>query len=1022
MSNEAVKKKILIAVGDLNVPLDRHLSKHRVNAVCAAAKFLRNRLLREHNRVLENLEMMRQEQLFDGEENQNSVEVRGTSRDEFLLISELMVVEKLALPLLLAHGLNFSSNLLPQLLKLITAMLLPIPRFSSQETLQKDKLGKLRQRCGTDEFLSFLVQVVAPIAEKRKIGDAQREDFVLLEVVLKLLSLLLHDVSQNVIGSFSRNHGMEMLIVVLNQNFAKSLEKRRKEADSKKSEEEEVQIPDQLNKNDSLNGNSEAPATTIEKETNELESTEQHSLTSLETDSDNSENDLVVDVAAESEAQITAQFEQQINSLFEGEEQLWKWNKLIVSCIASVLHAAPADELARLNTLLQKSGGTTVNISVQHNKESLEACRKEREKWQRIARSRSGPMASNALLVRREERQTPGTSFISPVGTVSTLLGSRQKDSLEPLRVMDSRKRGRFVKGMFEESIPKCTLHIQAQLELGKQSQTFFLYGFEPLHSMVWKRLQESMQSLQEAVKEYSETKSGYMQSGEAMDISTPFTASMFESLGSILNYMSICGSFLRYTREMVRLLSEASSTTSRSSATLNSTPLILQKLWRSLSTIISLDHLTQAFSVLQLYLKCRDVGRRTDMSTVIQFTSEILLSIQLLLEGKIVDDAAVQTAAHALASSVLYNNDTISCLFEVLGLGTNFTMPIQQARTLLIFTFSILELVEQCSFQGTLLVSKGKKKKKANPQSELDKEPVVLNAENPEESARLSTPSEGKADDIDASELNTPRESSALRHEEENPEAGDKENEVGSSRAGSEAPSFSSAYTATSTVEIEKEVAVNVILQRLGTPKYIWLLVTVLRHWRTNDADINLALVYIMRAMMREGVTSSFFHLPFLLSIREVLLHGHTTHRPLYQLCDELAYEFFNPSFARALDAQVRPEERHLLTGAQSYLGFEVALRCSRCLFALGSVEYSILEEKGMSPHQLSSISIPLKTDDVAPERDLSVKECDSTESTGLQSSPRRKVFREEATMREALPDTTLLAEPEPISIDAVS
>ncbi|PWU91786.1 hypothetical protein C3747_333g19 [Trypanosoma cruzi] len=135
--------------------------------------------LREHTRVEENIEAIRQKRLYDNsdsdDENEEFSEFENTgftsdlqklARQDFIFISEMMVMENVVIPLLLAHGMNFSSTLLPQLLKLLTAMLLPVPFYSMERPRQMDFVCRLMERCGTDEFFYAFDSVGSPSSRK----------------------------------------------------------------------------------------------------------------------------------------------------------------------------------------------------------------------------------------------------------------------------------------------------------------------------------------------------------------------------------------------------------------------------------------------------------------------------------------------------------------------------------------------------------------------------------------------------------------------------------------------------------------------------------------------------------------------------------------------------------------------------------------------------------------------------------------------------------------------------------------
>lgn len=1104
MSNETVRRKLLVLSGELNIPLNCRLSRKKVNSACEAAKIIRYRLLREHTRVTQNIEGICREQWHDDDEVYEALSsgMKGTSRDEFLFIAELMILEKMVLPLLLAHGLNHSESLLPQFLKLITAMLLPIPRFSQKETVQKDALAKLKQRCSTDEIMSFLIQVVAPIAGKRKAGNIEREDVVLLEVVLNLLSLLLHGSNENIIGSFSRNHGIEMLLVVINQNFAKKVNEKLSSEKSILSTASKGTAPSQKEAGASCT-NISVPDTKEENNgieptsggNDRLEAAESFMDEPVDVDlaGSESDNDLVpINLPEDVEEKLAAEMQEKaLDLILENDNRLWKWNKLIISCISCVVAASPGEELAQWCLLLQQSNGSTDKISVQRNSQTLQACIKERTRWRNIARSRSGPMASNSIFVRRDAKNN---ASMYAVGTVSTLLGggTHRKDSLEAIRMMDSRKRGRFIKGMFQDTKPKCSLPIETQLELSKQVLSFFLYGFEPLTVMVWDKLRQCEKELGEALREYTESRAGYKHSEEEVYTSSPLNLKLYNSLHTLLDSMSIGGTFLRFMREFVCYHSKALGAAESGNNSNNSGPAwsfpspLVHQLWQRLSVIISLDRFAHVFAVLQLFLASKDVRRRTDIRIPISFATELLLVLQLLMEGKLRQDPVVQSATHALASTVLYHHEVVKTLFDLIGCMSNYIMPLPQARALTLFAYAVFQLVEACSFGGKFFVpnlrerakksdrsvmqtremSEGimkeeEEEKGASQSSEAKKEDRELlemleasgvkgsrgneterkeangkraeNSSSLSSSTRISSPlasekgpqdkeskemeisqrvcspnTEGNENGAMGSEddnLSLEEESKSftenvteLEHVKEETQQEEKPEDEGENRdddTASEAPSsfshFSNSSNLTSSsslMESDKELTLSQLLQRLGSPKNIYPLLVTLRHWRTNDADVNLALVYLMEAMMKEGEGECvFFSLPFLLPIREVLSNGQATHGPLYKICDELIFRFFNPTSAHIQDErfEITPHYQQegggtlakkpssSLTGAQSFLGFEVALRCARSLFFLSPLDYSLLEEKAMSYLQ-DNTSLPLPGEEQEDEGETSI------------------------------------------------
>lgn len=878
--SELIKKQILVAIGELNVPLGHSLSRSKASAASSAAKLLRNRLLREYNRAVQNIDAKHQEQENNvGEEGRLSQnDAKDCSRNEFLFLTELQVLEKLALPLLLAHGLKFRETLLPQVLKLIIALLLPIPLNSYEEVKQRDALFKLRMNCGTDDFISFLVQVVAPIAEKRVSKNMEKEDVVLLEAVLKIFSLILSTSSENITGCFCRNHGVEMLMVIINQNFAKTQESNSEmgKINNYEKEGDERSI--------SPSGSEDLDELVIEGNNNKL----------------------------------LNEYEMKVNKLFESEAQLWKWNKLILACICFVLSTAPGEDVAQLSLMLQQSNSSICNAGSLRNNEMLEASLKERARWRNIAKSKHGAMASNALFVRKgykNEADKNNENRTIAVGATSALLGLHRKDILEGIEALDGRKRGRFVKGMFQENTPRCTLHIQTQLELAQQYKSFFVFGFEPLHCMIWEKMQSIVASIQESVNEYCEVRDSERNSDGGEIAAVHIDNETHNLLSTVMHYISICTTFLQFMRELLRLMHVDS---------LPTTGEYFQSLWQRLSNIISLNHLTLAISVLQLHLKCRKIGLQSNIFSVVKFISEILLAIYALAERDITSNPSVRTAALTLGCTILGREDIVQSFFSVLTsnviASSRFRVPVDHARELTLLAFSIFQLAEQCSFSGTLFVAKTAPKKVAE--------------------SNLSE--------------------SLLQFGEVDSEK----------RSSSEAPSHFSEQS-TATTMSDKEVSLSSLFQRMSSPKNIGFIVVTLRHWRTNDADVNLALVYLMNSMVQNIHSGVFFSIHFLFPMRDILLHGKDSHPPLYRLCDNLIYDFFNPRHAHQLDwLRGAPEKNEFNEGQKSSLSFEVSLRCSRSLFALSSVDYAILEEKGMA-HKIGSTLVPLELNTQSEEEE---------------------------------------------------
>jgi hypothetical protein len=1011
MSVEVVKRQILIAVDSLNIPLNRIPSPKAISDACSAAKLLRNRLLREHTRVMERIEALRERQMFDEMSDEDSdyerdnadalVAENGVSRTEFVFVCEMMIAEKLVIPLLVAHGMNYNDSLLPQLLKLLAVMLLPIPRYSADEVLQKDLLQRIKSRCGTDEFFALLVQCVAPIAEKRTAGELQREDVVILEIILTMITYLLDGNSsdaERIIGAFCRNHGIELLLVVINQNYSRMQEAATVGASHPQKEADKNTVNTGVHP--SATGADGVTTQETESMTDDVKLDGDDDEVNLEDDDSSSLSQLpnTLTVALEQE------FKQQVHDLLESEEQLWKWNCLGIASIASVIRCVPSEELAQL-TLLSHSSVSTPDelLNTLRNGQQLRECKKNSEKWRSVARSRNGSVTSNGILVRSSGGSASGGRA---VGSVSALLGSRRKDPLEVMKDMDQRKRGRFIKGMFQGVTPQCNLPLPTKIQLAQQISSFLSFGFEPLSTMTFSKLQETAANVERATKEHREVVAGYKSSGETLEISSPIDTVLYQKLSHILHYMSICRCTLRYTRIIIEQLK------SEQIPFLSMFPLQ----WQSVSAVISLDYLELGFSVLRSFLDCKDIRRREDVTNVVGYLSEILLILNLLLQGDIAADPAVEVAAHALASSVLYKEENIRTVFGLLSEYSSRVIAIRKAQQFTLFTFAVFQLMEKCSYKGNLLLPKRpKKQRKGGEAAVVDAADIGgVEREDDNESVNSATLEDMQeemlremADMIDDTDVVDLPKKRTLKTEDAEGEGEQRETlttssaaapivaegETGfalpepvfetvermaeledddvamdSGRALSEGrpPSIaSSGRTALSTISSEREVAVSGYFHRLATAKNVGLIYSALRHWRINDADVNLALTFLMEGLVRNNCETVFFNVAFLLVMREVLVNGEKTHGPLYVMCDRIVYDFFNPSFAKMQDARAAatlPDEvaSGMLSGAQSHVGFEVALRCARALFSFSATEYSYLEEKGM-PHLTNYTVIPL-------------------------------------------------------------
>ncbi|GET87517.1 hypothetical protein, conserved [Leishmania tarentolae] len=999
MSSEAVKRQILLSVDALAISPNRTPSSTSIFEACAAAKLLRNRLLRERTRVVERIETLRERQMYDEASDEDfdydndvaEAELVGgdVSRREFIFMCEMMVAEKLVVPLLLAHGMNFSDTLLPQLLKLLAVMLLPIPRFSANEVLQKDMLQKIKTRCGTDEFFALLVQCVAPIAEKRTTSELQREDVIILEVVLTVITYLLDGHPMNterIIGAFCRNHGVELLLVVINQNYSR-VHVINMTANSEANNDTTNFLESEKNENHEKNAS--GVDLELSQEIRDIQPEENDSDIDLEDDNSLSSSQSP-DMMHRS---LDEEFQKRVINLLESTEQLWKWNCLVLAAMTSIIRCVPAEELSHL-AMLGHTGDSSPDrvLSALLSGQHFRDCKKASDQWRFVARSRNGAVTSNGILVRASSGNASGGRAI---GTVFSLLGSRRKDPLEAMKDVDLRKRGRFVKGMYQDLTPQCNIPLPTKIQLANQNSAFLSFGFEPLSAMMFKKLQDAAAAVERATKEHKEAVVGYKGSDEQLEIASPLDTAMYQNLGNVLHYMTICQCILRY----VRIITEQLKTEQQ--------PFLVMfpQQWQSVSVVISLEHLELGFSVLRSFLDCKDIRRREDVSIAVAYLAEILLLLNLLLQGEITVDPTVQVAAHALASSVLYKEENIKVLFGLLSEYSRRVIAIRRSQVFTLFTFSVFQLMEKCSYKGNLLLPKRTKKHKSVSVEEAVDLGGVENQDDNEsvDSAALEdVPEEilpdiadilddekrdngARQSDFEGSvQSSVAREQKVLPVDAVLPEptfetvdggASVDGDELGpSGRAASQGPPpsiASSDHTALSTVGSEREVAISSFFHRLASPKNISLLYSTLRHWRVNDADVNIALTFLMDTLVRHNCESVFFNVAFLLLMREVLVNGEKTHAPLYAVCDRIVYDFFNPPFAKAQDVRFasalqREVESGMLSGAQSYLGFEVSLRCTRALFNLSTLDYTYIEEKGM-PHFMSYTAIPLPNEDTS-------------------------------------------------------
>ncbi|ORC89853.1 uncharacterized protein TM35_000101210 [Trypanosoma theileri] len=1023
MSSEAVKKQILTAISALNIPLIKRPDELKVEEACAAAKLLRNRVLREHVRVEEHIEILRQKQFYDDSDGEsdndgNSVflgtessDIRKLSRQDFLFISEMMVMENVVVPLLLAHGMNFSSSLLPQLLKLLTAMLLPVPMHSLEMPRQFDYIRRLVERCGTDEFFTLLIQCVAPVAEKRSKGILQKEDVVLLEVVLKIISHFFNAPKESIapgIGAFARNHGIEFFLVVLNQNFARA-EAMKKEEEIAALKDMELSSSEEEDNNDNIilvdnhmeeKEEEKKGIVVLEDGENGTEDGEEEEAEEDEEDEsghDEEEEEEEEGVGNNKDYAVDEisidQYNARMLDLLESTEQLWKWNMLIVSSMAVVLRCANPVELAQLGFLskFQQQSSHQLMGLFESGKRFRE-CKKESDRWRQVARSRNGAITSNGLLVRgTSSSRVQGEG--GAIGSASVLLGLRSKDPLEKVRDIDLRKKGRFVKGMSDDSIAISNLPLPTKVQLSQQCLSFVCYGFEPLNMMLWNKIAKTIAGFESIVKERSELLSGFKSSGEEPELPSQIDKSVYDSAQGVLDYVDICASLLRYTREVVRLNKDENN---------DITLATFHQQWQCISSVITIEHIQYGFELLRVFLSSPDFKKRFDVTSVVIYLSELLMTLNHLIDGDIVKDPNVIVAANALSSSILYNEENVTLVFDLISRYTAKVLPPGKARVFVLLVYSVFQLMEKCSFKGKVLFPKREKRQNATITEEAEDISNVnfLESDKVENIDPLNlsheTINEVTKDEVDINENDNVLTSSNSVYLKDVPlepletTSGNKDREVSIENASL----TSSGPAILSTLSSEREVSMGNYFKRLATVKNTKLILSSLRHWRVNDNDVNTALAYLIRSLVIEGSENIFFNAHFLMVMRDILVNGKDSHNSLYNVCDQVVFSFFNPSFAKFLDERKKSQfgsSLNVLEGAQSFLGFEVSLRCARSLFCFNSTDYSIMEEKGL-PHLTDCIAIPLKDEKNYADRNEDDDTFPDAEESPIKKRRRKK------------------------------
>ncbi|CAD2219434.1 hypothetical protein AGDE_14847 [Angomonas deanei] len=868
MSSVLVKRQLLVAVTALNIPLDKIPNKEKVDGICSASKIVRNRLLREHARVTETIEILRQNQQddvladideepeYDDDEFVAVASDNSTARSEFLYVAELKTAEKLVIPLLLAYGMRFSDTLLPQLLKLLIALLQPIPRFSEGELVQRDALSHIKIRCGSDEFFAFLVQCAAPITEKRSAGKANKADIAMLELILTTISLLLDNPApetENTIGAFCRNHGVELLLVMVNQNFS-SREKNKAILDG----------------NFDINEDGDAENSQIDQNTE----SQVESLNLINLQEEGSDDDgLIIEDGGISRAEQGFQYDSTMQ-IAESDAQILKWNTLILHTISHIFKGVDLNELSLIGFQTQNADGQNTKslFSIPNNDKYMKDCKRETDNWRYIAKSKQGAFNSNGLIVRSDSNKPLQTVGSKTMGTISSIFGTKRKDPLDIMKDMDKRKKGRFVKGMYEDSTTRSNLPFPTKIILSQQTFSFLCFGFEPLSSMVAEQMMGVGNKIMMATKEHKDAVSGFKGSGEAIEITSPIDTSLYSELTEVIHYMMTCSSFLHYIRKSIFLMKEKDLSFDMPS---------FQQQWQSVSSIVTLEHLEMGFTVLRSFLQIRDLRRRLDIKCVTNFLSEILLLLNLLLGGEIIKDPSVEVAAHALASSILYKEENIKATFDLLKEYAQRNLAMEKAQAFSLFTYAVFQLMEKCSYKGTLLLPKKQPRKGRHEEAQdgiedddsdnssitsetnramlesmadmIDDSEEVRNSRGDEEAEEVA-----EQETNDVGEVQTPQ-MGFIENDVDDPSAvfsplpkNTEDAEEGQSRDASVAPPrsetslSSSGQTVFSTISSEREVSLDSYVSRLVTPKNSTLLYATLRHWRLNDADVNLALTFL--------------------------------------------------------------------------------------------------------------------------------------------------------------------------------
>jgi hypothetical protein len=112
-------------------------------------------------------------------------------------------------------------------------------------------------------------------------------------------------------------------------------------------------------------------------------------------------------------------------------------------------------------------------------------------------------------------------------------------------------------------------------------------------------------------------------------------------------------------------------------------------------------------------------------------------------------------------------------------------------------------------------------------------------------------------------------------------------------------------------------------------------MLLRTFQTWRLNDLEPNNALESLLDRLQRHPrARCVLFTAHFLAVVNDVLQHGQESHPSLFQICDRIAFDFFNPA-----KVEGNPQR-----DAMSRL--DVALRCARSLFFLSPNAYFGLDD----------------------------------------------------------------------------